>query len=181
MRFLAFFLLTAPSVFFHRSCDKTSLVCWEGHRTSQMCRNRVLQMSTFRWKAGWTWQTCWKKPVTTRPQFAEQVAGHHKCPKIMRQNVHTLLKSRLDIANVLGKILWQNIHMSPNSWQDVTNGSKNAVTNRPNFTSGKGGHDVTEHFGAGRRYVTSDKPSTLKPGWMKNTWTDRIGGSMSQQ
>jgi hypothetical protein len=48
---------------------------------------------------------CQKNPVTKRPQFAEQVAGHHKCPKIMRQNVHTSLKSRLDIANVLGKIL----------------------------------------------------------------------------
>jgi hypothetical protein len=27
----------------------------------------------------------------------------HRCPKIRRQNVHTSLKSRLDIANVLGK------------------------------------------------------------------------------
>ncbi len=54
--------------------------------------------------------------------------------------------------------------MSPNSWQDITNGSKNVVTNRPNFASGKGGHDVTEHFGEGGHYVTSDKPSTLKPG-----------------
>ncbi len=64
--------------------------------------------------------------------------------------------------------------MSPNSWQDVTNGSKNVVTNRPNFASGKGGHDVTKHFGEGGRYVTSDKLSTLKPGWRKNTWTDRV-------
>ncbi len=70
--------------------------------------------------------------------------------------------------------------MSPNIWQDVTNGSKNFVTNRPNFASGKGGHDVTEHFGEGGRYVTSDKLSTLKPGWTKNMWTDRIGGQMSQ-
>jgi hypothetical protein len=50
----------------------------------------------------------------------------------------------------------------------------------PNFASGKGGHDVTEHFEEGGRYVTSDKPSTLKAGWMKNTWTDRIGGRLSQ-
>ncbi len=70
--------------------------------------------------------------------------------------------------------------MSLNSWQDVTNGYKNFVTNRPNFASGKGGHDVTEHFGEGGRYVTNDKPYTLKPGWTKNTWMDRTGGKMSQ-
>jgi hypothetical protein len=56
----------------------------------------------------------------------------------MRQNIHISQKSRLDIVNMLGKILWQNINMSPNSWQDVTNGSKNIVTNRLNFTSWKG-------------------------------------------
>ncbi len=49
------------------------------------------------------------------------------------------------------------------------------MTNRPNFASGKGRHDVTEHFGEGGHYVTSDKPSTLKAGWTKNMWTDRIG------
>jgi hypothetical protein len=70
--------------------------------------------------------------------------------------------------------------MSPNSWQDVTNGSTNFVTNRPNLASVKGGHDVTEHFREGGHYVTSDKPSTLKPGWMKYMWTERIGGQMSQ-
>ncbi len=70
--------------------------------------------------------------------------------------------------------------MSPNSRQEVTNGSQNVVTNCPNFASGKGGHDVTELFGEGGRYVTSDKPSTLKAGWTKNTWTNRKGGQMSQ-
>jgi hypothetical protein len=70
--------------------------------------------------------------------------------------------------------------MSPNSWQDVTNGSKNFVTNRPNFASGKGGHDVTEHFREGGRYVTCDKASTSKGGWTKNTWRDRTGVRMSQ-
>ncbi len=161
-------------------------------------------------------------PVTKRPQFAEQAAGHHKCAEIGVTNVHIslksrldmgnvlkkscdktstgcwaggrtsqmsknnamkhppLLKSRLDIANVLGKILWQNVHMSPNSWQYVTNRSKNVVTNRPTFASGKRGHDVTKHFGEGGCYVTSDKLSTLKPGWTKNTWTDHIGGQLSQ-
>jgi hypothetical protein len=70
--------------------------------------------------------------------------------------------------------------MSPNSWQDITNGSTNVVTNRLNFASGKGGHYVTEHFEEGGRYVTSGKPSTLKAGWTKNMWTDRLGGGMSQ-
>jgi hypothetical protein len=135
MRFLAFFLPTAPSVFFHRSCDKTSAVCWLGGRTSQMCRNRCVKCPHFA-----------EKPAG-HGKHVEKILWHHKCPKIMWQNVRTSLKSRLDVANVLGKILWQNVHMSPNSWQDVTNGSKNFVTNRPNFASGKDGHDVTKHFG----------------------------------
>jgi hypothetical protein len=59
--------------------------------------------------------------------------------------------------------------MSPNSLQDITKGSHNVVTNRQNFASGKGGHDVTEHVGEGGCYVTSDKPSSLKAGWMKKT------------
>jgi hypothetical protein len=32
----------------------------------------------------------------------------------------------------------------------------------------------------GGQYVTSDKLSTSKLGWTKNTWTDRIGVRMSQ-
>jgi hypothetical protein len=48
------------------------------------------------------------------------------------------------------------------------------------FCFGKGGHDVTEHFGEGGRYVTCDKASTSKGGWTKNTWTDRTGVRMSQ-
>jgi hypothetical protein len=54
-------------------------------------------------------------------------------------------------------------------------GPKIVLTNLPNFASGKGGHDVTEHFGEGGRYVTSDKLSTLKPGQTKNMWTDLKG------
>jgi hypothetical protein len=46
-----------------------------------------------------------KNPVTKRPHFAEQAAGHHKCPKIMQHNVHTSLKSRLDITKGFLKIL----------------------------------------------------------------------------
>jgi hypothetical protein len=60
-------------------------------------------------------------------------------PKIMRQNVYILLKSLLDITNMLKKILQQNIHISLKSWQDITNGSRNHVTNRLNIASGKGG------------------------------------------
>jgi hypothetical protein len=49
----------------------------------------------------------------------------------------------------------------------ITNVSKNHVTNCPHFASGKGGHDVNEHFEEGGRHVTCDKPSISKPGWTK--------------
>jgi hypothetical protein len=39
-------------------------------------------------------------------------------------NVHISLKSRLDMANVLGKILWQNVHSLLIRWQDITNVQK---------------------------------------------------------
>jgi hypothetical protein len=52
---------------------------------------------------------------------------------------------------------------------------------RPNFTSGKCGYDVTEHFEKGGHHVTGDKLSTLKPRWTKNTWTDRIGVSKAHR
>jgi hypothetical protein len=42
-------------------------------------------------------------PVTKSPQFAEQAAGYHKCAEIGVTNVHILLKSQLDKANVLQK------------------------------------------------------------------------------
>jgi hypothetical protein len=57
---------------------------------------------------------------------------------------------------------------------------KNPVTKHLHFTSGKSGHDVTEHFEEGGRHVTSDKSSTSKLGWTKNTWMDRIGVRISQ-
>jgi hypothetical protein len=44
------------------------------------------------------------------------------------------------------------------------------VTKHPNFASGKGEHDVTEHFEEGGRYFTYDKLSNLKLGRTKNTW-----------
>jgi hypothetical protein len=56
--------------------------------------------------------------------------------------------------------------------------SKNPVTKRPHFASGKGGHDVTEHFEDGGHHVPCDNPSTSKPEWTKNTWTDHIGVRM---
>jgi hypothetical protein len=54
------------------------------------------------------------------------------------------------------------------------------VTKRPHFASGKGRHDVTEHFEEGGCHVTCDKPSTSESGWTKNTWMDHIGVRMSQ-
>jgi hypothetical protein len=45
--------------------------------------------------------------------------------------------------------MWQNVHISHiylNSQPDFTNISKNHVTKREHFASGKGGHDVTETF-----------------------------------
>jgi hypothetical protein len=55
--------------------------------------------------AGWT-HNCEKKiPVTKRPHFAEQAAGHYKWPKVMRQNFHILLKSRLRHHKRVEKIL----------------------------------------------------------------------------
>jgi hypothetical protein len=43
-------------------------------------------------------------PVTKRPQFAEQVGRTSQMSKNKAtKNVYTSLKSRLDIANVLGK------------------------------------------------------------------------------
>jgi hypothetical protein len=102
-----------------------------------------------------------KNHATKCPHFAEKPAGH--CKRV-------------------GKNPVTNVHMSPNSWQDVTNESNNSVTNHPNFASRKGGHghDVTEHLKEGGRHVTCDKASTSKGGWTKNTCTDRTGVRMSQ-
>jgi hypothetical protein len=54
------------------------------------------------------------------------------------------------------------------------------VINRPPFASGKGGHDVTEHFEDGGRHVTCDKWYTSKLGWTKKTWMNHTGVRMSQ-
>ncbi len=54
------------------------------------------------------------------------------------------------------------------------------VTKRPHFASGKGGHDVTGQVVWVGQYVTSDKLSTSKLGWTKNTRMDRMGVKMSQ-
>jgi hypothetical protein len=59
--------------------------------------------------------------------------------------------------------------------------SKNPVTKCPHFASRNGRHDVTEHFEEGGRHVTCDKPSTSKPRWTTNTWTDHLGVRMSQR
>ncbi len=124
---------------------------------------------------------CQKNPVTKLPHFAEQAAGYYKCPKIMRQNIQISLESWLDIAN-----MWKNPVTKRRHFAKQPAGHhkwvQNFVTNHPNVASGKGGYNVTEHFEEGGRYVdvTCDKPSTLKPGWIKNIWMDRICGRMSQ-
>ncbi len=61
---------------------------------------------------------CQKNPLTKRPHFADQAAGHHKCPKIMPQNIYVLLKSRLDIKTCF----------------------KNPATKRPHFAKQPAGH-----------------------------------------
>jgi hypothetical protein len=100
-----------------------------------------------------------KNKATKRLHFAEKPAGHRK--HVGKSPV----RKRLHVAKQLaGRHKWV----------------PKCCDNRPNFASGKGGHDVTEHFGDGGHYVTIDKPSTLKAEWTKNTWTDRIGGRMSQ-
>jgi hypothetical protein len=63
---------------------------------------------------------------------------------------------------------------------DITNVSKNHVTNRPHFVSGKGGHGVTEHFEEGGCNVTCDKPSTSKLGWTKKVDEKYLGVRKSQ-
>jgi hypothetical protein len=50
--------------------------------------------------------------VTKRPHFAEQEAGHHKCPKIMQQKIQISLKSQLDIANVLKNPVAKHPHVA---------------------------------------------------------------------
>jgi hypothetical protein len=157
MRFLAFFLPTAPSVFFHRSCDKTSAVCWLGGRTSQMCRNRCDKCPHFA-----------EKPAG-HGKHVEKILWHHKCPKIMWQNVHTSLKSRLDVANVLGKNPMTN---RPHVAKQLAGCHKwvQKFCDKPSkFCFRKGWTWCHKAFWEGGCYVTSDKLSTLKWGWTKNT------------
>ncbi len=97
------------------------------------------------------------------------------CPKIinfivnvsknMWRNVHISLNCRSDIT-MWPEIKWQNDHISLNSRLNISNVSKNPVSNRSYFASGKGGHDVTEHFEEGGHHVTCDKLSTVKLGWI---------------
>jgi hypothetical protein len=100
-----------------------------------------------------------KNHATKRPHFAVKPAGHRKSvgknPVTKRPHVAKQLAGR---------------HKCVQKFWDKTS----------KFCFRKGWTYVTEHFGEGGRYVTSDKPSTLKPGWTKNMWTDRIGGHMSQ-
>jgi hypothetical protein len=100
-----------------------------------------------------------KNKGTKHPHFAEKPAGHRK-----RVGKNPVTKRPHVAKQLAGRHKWVP-----------------KCCDKPSkFASGKSGHDVTEHFGEGGHYVTSDKPSTLKAGWTKNTWTDRIGGRMSQ-
>jgi hypothetical protein len=80
-----------------------------------------------------------KNHVTKHPHFAEKPAGHSKCV-----GKNPVKKCPHAVKQLEGHHKWV----------------QKFCDNCPNFASGKGGH--------GGRYVTSDKQSTLKPGWMKN-------------
>jgi hypothetical protein len=101
----------------------------------------------------------YKNHATKSPHSTEKLAGHRKCVK-----KNCVTKCPHVTKKAVGHHKWVN----------------KCCDNRPNFTSGKCGHNVTEHFEEGGCYVTCDKPSTLKPGWMKNMWRNHIGGRMSQ-
>jgi hypothetical protein len=142
-----------------KSCHKTSTFHITAGRSSKMCPKVEWQNVRILLNAGWTSQhdqkSCNKTPTVHcfTAGWTSQV-----CPKTM----------------------WQNLHILLSSWSDITNLLKNHVTKRARLASGKIGHDVTRHFEEDGHHGTYDNWSTLKPGWMKNTWMDRIGVRMSQ-
>jgi hypothetical protein len=99
--------------------------------------------------------------------------------KIMRQNVHILLKSQLDIAKLSKNHMTKRPHFAEQP-AGYLKWVQKSCDKPSKFRFRKGGHDVSEHFEEGERHVTCDKPSTSKPGWTKNTWTDHTGVRMSQ-
>jgi hypothetical protein len=121
-----------------------------------------------------------KNPVTKRPQFAEQVAGHHKCPKNHAKKCPHFAEKPAGHRKHVGKNPVKKRPHVANSWQDVTNGSKIICDKLSKFCFKEGGHYVTEHLKEGGCHVTCDKASTSKGGWTKNTWMDRTGLRMSQ-
>ncbi len=102
------------------------------------------------------------------PHFAEKPAGHGKRVRKNPEtkNVHSLLSRWQDIKNVqkscdkMSTLRWKEgwtfkrvrknpVTKCPHVAKQLAGHHKcvpNVVTNRPNFASGKGGHDVTEHF-----------------------------------
>jgi hypothetical protein len=90
--FYYIFLLTLPSVFLHRTCDKSSTF-------HNVARNHGAKCPHFTEKLAGHHKCVKKNPVTKHPHFAFHLLGHHKCPKIMKQNAHISLKSQLDITN----------------------------------------------------------------------------------
>jgi hypothetical protein len=99
-------------------------------------------------------------------------------PEIMQQNIHIWLKSQQDITNMLKKSCDKTSTFRSTTSRISQMGPK--IMWHPNFASGKGGHDVTEHFEEGGCHVTCEKPSTSKPGWTKNTWAECTSVRMSQ-
>jgi hypothetical protein len=86
-----------------------------------------------------------KNPVTKHPHFAEQAAGSQMGLKIMRQNVHISLKSWLDVTNVLKNPLTKHPHFAERPARHHKWVQK-SYDKPQNFSSRKGGNDVTEHF-----------------------------------
>ncbi len=98
------------------------------------------KMSTFPWKASWTWQTCLKNSVTKRLQFAEQAAGHHKCPEKGVTKCPNFAEKPAEHGKRVGK---------------------NPLTKRPQFAKQAVGHHKCQEI------CRCDKMSTFcwKAGW----------------
>ncbi len=74
--------------------------------------------------------------VPKRPHLAEQASGHHKCTKIMRQNIHILLKKPAGHHKCVKNPVTKHPHFAKqpaghHKWV------QNFVTYRPNFASRK--------------------------------------------
>ncbi len=119
-------------------------------------------------------------PVTILLHFAEQAAGHHKCPEIMWQNIYISQKSLLDITNVSKKSCDKT---STFRWAGARTSqmSKNHATKRPHFTDNrldianvpKKSCDKTSTFpwACGRTSQMYKNHATKRPFRRKAGWT----------